>query len=772
MGKIQLEGAQTYSKELTSLYALSGILDIPVPLLSQEIHHWSNDDVDGITTINRIKNHVSHHSGGAFKTFSAGTTSFHGTEFTLTKNLLVQDTKSAKLEEIHDVTNTHTITHEDGGWFSGDTTTQSWSSQSTSKGCVINANQGAVLEIVEDLFDITNEPITVTPLLSLTNPTVNCNKDFKLVLKNPRGKVMINLGTNYFSFASVTQEKGLLWQSQEVNKSASTTYSTPQINCEVDITSQETIIQQLEGEFKAYSLSNPLNQVRYDILKNKFESEYHCVEGPTPALAALVSLTVAVCTQGLGASLGTSLVAAPGYAVVGSSAAMWNAGVSALCAKTAVSFLSNQGDLGKVARDLSSASTIKSLLSSIATAGIAAELTGHLKLATKFDKMGVGQELIGRLKLAALREAVSVGCDSIITGVEVGDRLKNTLAHVVIDTGAGFAAGRIGQMYRGTPVNANVKGQFSSSSTSSSTPLPKIDYLTHKFLHGTLGAAIGYTMDPSTKGMLSGAAGAVLAEVIAEGLTQNPTTYLLQEGTKAKLEGNPIEGKKILQHYETTVERNKNLSKIITAAVACFSKLDVDIAHQSSSNALENNFVMAIPFAYEAAAIILPLLSLGLTAEKIIEILKTTDFSASGAFECASLDDMNHLDGATEGFDEAEKRPTILSTPIPEDYSGTFVEGFDYTEGHLGTFVEGFDSAEGLGDLNVLDNTLPGEGQNWIKLKGNQGWKNTEDGTYWKKDMLHKDHWDISNSKGKKVREVDFNGKEIWPNGPKNKNKK
>jgi hypothetical protein len=37
--------------------------------------------------------------------------------------------------------------------------------------------------------------------------------------------------------------------------------------------------------------------------------------------------------------------------------------------------------------------------------------------------------------------------------------------------------------------------------------------------------------------------------------------------------------------------------------------------------------------------------------------------------------------------------------------------------------------------------------------------------------QIHTDHWDISNSKGKKVKEVDYDGNEIWPNGPKNKNK-
>jgi hypothetical protein len=64
--------------------------------------------------------------------------------------------------------------------------------------------------------------------------------------------------------------------------------------------------------------------------------------------------------------------------------------------------------------------------------------------------------------------------------------------------------------------------------------------------------------------------------------------------------------------------------------------------------------------------------------------------------------------------------------------------------------------------------TPPG---NLTKLRNGQGWRDA-DGNVWKKDQLHKDHWDITNPKtGKKVKEIDFNGNQIWPNGPKNKNK-
>ena len=64
----------------------------------------------------------------------------------------------------------------------------------------------------------------------------------------------------------------------------------------------------------------------------------------------------------------------------------------------------------------------------------------------------------------------------------------------------------------------------------------------------------------------------------------------------------------------------------------------------------------------------------------------------------------------------------------------------------------------------------PGHDKDWVKLKGSQGYRDPE-GNIWKKDMLHRDHWDVSDRKGNKIKEVDFNGKQIWPGGPKNKNK-
>ena len=66
--------------------------------------------------------------------------------------------------------------------------------------------------------------------------------------------------------------------------------------------------------------------------------------------------------------------------------------------------------------------------------------------------------------------------------------------------------------------------------------------------------------------------------------------------------------------------------------------------------------------------------------------------------------------------------------------------------------------------------TPDSDSKDFIKLKNGQGYKDKR--KYMEKDMKHKDHWDISDRKGKKIKEIDFKGNKIWPNGSKNKNKK
>jgi hypothetical protein len=84
---------------------------------------------------------------------------------------------------------------------------------------------------------------------------------------------------------------------------------------------------------------------------------------------------------------------------------------------------------------------------------------------------------------------------------------------------------------------------------------------------------------------------------------------------------------------------------------------------------------------------------------------------------------------------------------------------------------EGVEESTGRPAFTLAQIPLPGEGKGWIKLKGDQGWRDAH-GYIWKKDKKHKDHWDVTDTKGNKIREVDFRGVQIWPEGPKNRNKR
>jgi hypothetical protein len=65
----------------------------------------------------------------------------------------------------------------------------------------------------------------------------------------------------------------------------------------------------------------------------------------------------------------------------------------------------------------------------------------------------------------------------------------------------------------------------------------------------------------------------------------------------------------------------------------------------------------------------------------------------------------------------------------------------------------------------------PGYGPDWVKLRGAQGFQDPQ-GLIWTRDRLHKDHWDVKDARGKKIKEIRFDGTVLWPMGPKNRKKR
>ena len=71
----------------------------------------------------------------------------------------------------------------------------------------------------------------------------------------------------------------------------------------------------------------------------------------------------------------------------------------------------------------------------------------------------------------------------------------------------------------------------------------------------------------------------------------------------------------------------------------------------------------------------------------------------------------------------------------------------------------------------AVSDTPASSPESFTRLKNDQGFREKRTGLIWKKDMFHKDHYDVTDAKGVKVKEIRYDGTQLWPNGPKNKNK-
>ncbi len=181
------------------------------------------------------------------------------------------------------------------------------------------------------------------------------------------------------------------------------TYNQTQINGKVNIaTGINTTVVIPEGDLKKQveALSQQpgleyLNElakdprINWQQVKLAYDKWNYSQAGLTPAGAALLSIAVAVVTNGMGSELlGSTVTAATGASTTAATAttaaittyttagAAINAGFSALAAQAGVSLVNNGGDIGKTLDQLGNSSTVKNILAAMTTAGVGAAYAG------------------------------------------------------------------------------------------------------------------------------------------------------------------------------------------------------------------------------------------------------------------------------------------------------------------------------------------------------------------------------------------------------------
>lgn len=146
-------------------------------------------------------------------------------------------------------------------------------------------------------------------------------------------------------------------------------------------------------------------------------------------------------------------------------------------------------------------------------------------------------------KAAVLNSAVNTMMSVAIDGVNPGEALKRGAMSAGLNTLASWGAGQIGGMYRKEAVNYGV----------------------HKVLHGMTGAGLGAGLaaishqDPRL-GAVSGAFGAVLSEVIAEGFA--PKTEDVKQYQKDRPDQKPED---VRSHFMEKAQSTANWAAFASA---------------------------------------------------------------------------------------------------------------------------------------------------------------------------------------------------------------
>ena len=512
----------------------------------------------------RVTHEKSKHTSDGDVTFNAGG-AYHGQapDIHAKGKAKLKANQGIDIDDVQDIhTVEETITKKGRGFMGfggGKKTTQSSKKSSHSKGGFVKGDGGVEIDTDDGDINLKN--------VSLSAP--------KSVLKAAKGAVRILLGVNDVQAQSTFKSQTLLWQSQGVKIDHDRTYAEGKVEGELEIISQETLIQAVQGGTCDIldHLSKTPNNLTVERLQEIHTHINKKVSGPTKALTAVIGLAVGMATSGFASAFGGGLatkLGLAGHTLAGKVVAgMGSAGLTALSSQAAIALVSEKGDIAKAAKSLIKKDALKSLGVAVAVAGLTAGLADALDI--KIDAKSLGDEtaknlqkgVIAHAKANLVKVAAKGAVKIALEDAKIEDVLLDGIKDIGIATAAGVAANHIGE------AKAN----------------QDIDPVTHKIFHALLGGAQGALADPESakKGFIAGALGSALSETLVEVLSDDIGTVIHQAHTT----GDPHERESILIDY---LDRQLEIAKLLTVGVAGLLGQDVDIVQDVADNALHNNF--------------------------------------------------------------------------------------------------------------------------------------------------------------------------------------
>jgi filamentous hemagglutinin family protein len=308
--------------------------------------------------------------------------------------------------------------------------------------------------------------------------------------------------------------------------------------------------------------------VTWGLISEAHEHWNYKSQGLTPAASAVLALAVTIATGGAGSTFGAAVAGnsavASAAASVGISqaamAGMVSVGFKTLVAQATVSLVNNQGDLGKVLKDMGSQSNLRSLAAAVVTAG----LVSHAGLPVQ------PTGFTGHLQASAIKSTIGAGVSLAMEGGNLNSAMNNIARGTVAGTIGGVVANEISAGY-----GADL-----------------MDPITHKVLHGVLGAATGAILsDDLRSGVWSGAIGGVVSEVAADMMKKGAEDRALERSLQAAAEGRPFSQIEMKEAFAEEAHKVADLSRLAAATTALGLGQNVNISLATGTNAVENNFV-------------------------------------------------------------------------------------------------------------------------------------------------------------------------------------
>ena len=216
-----------------------------------------------------------------------------------------------------------------------------------------------------------------------------------------------------------------------------------------------------------------------------------------PAFTTTIATTNSAGTlviQNVAVDIGGKLAASMGFAHNGIMAAALQAGMTSLASTAATSLVANKGDLGDVFKDLGSSDALRSLASSMISAGLLKGVGAQLNI--DFN----ATDLPDRIKTAAFKVAVNSAVQGTVGGQDLSDTLKNNLISAGTQVISGELSEQIGNLHHAGEIPDAVR------------------MLAH--------AAVGCGSGAVSGNCAGGAAGAVAAEIVSDSYLKNSLVEL------------------------------------------------------------------------------------------------------------------------------------------------------------------------------------------------------------------------------------------------------